>query len=110
MQGWVPWQGDFVLGGKEVLSKVVNILDFVIHAVGAITSSSSMEMISPLVAKNPDTVTAFPSYSSVIARTLTMACEVSCHQVIHLCSAYHGLVLYHSPPDDATLAFSLSLE
>lgn len=51
------------------LEQVVNILDFVIRAAGAITSSSSMEMSSPLVAKNPDTFTDFLSYSSVMARS-----------------------------------------
>lgn len=33
-QSWVPRQGDFVLGGKDVLSKVVIISGFFIHADG----------------------------------------------------------------------------
>lgn len=52
-QSWVPTQGDFVLGGKDVLSTVV-ILGFFIHANGAITSSSFMVTVSPLVAQKPE--------------------------------------------------------
>lgn len=33
-QSWVPRQGDFVLGGKDILSKVVIILIFFIRADG----------------------------------------------------------------------------
>ena len=52
-QSWVPTQGDFVIGGKDVLS-TVDILGFFVHANGAITSSSSTVTVSPLVAQKPE--------------------------------------------------------